>query len=210
LCFATTVSLSEQVYIAGQLFCRVFHLILQPLGLCFAQPLGVPAPYRLKVSGWIVGSNNSKGMGSSGNNDVAVEALKAFPRRLASFDDNIRARWPAVGTRSSFRFDAVEHRSDSDHYAIKIVPLGTGVLLQHIELCLDPPTVVCMHFEVPSGKTITSAENPTRGYSSFSSSVSLFARPVSFAFSSRSCSTAWRSRPSSASCSTKYIIHHQK
>ena len=89
MCFATAVSLSEQVYIAGQLFHRVFHLILQPLGLCFAQPLGIPAPYRLKVSGWIVGSNNIKGVGSGGNNGVAVEALEAFPRRLASFDDDV-------------------------------------------------------------------------------------------------------------------------
>ena len=155
-----------------------------------SQSFGIPAPYRLKVSGWILGPNHSKNVGRGGGNGVVVEALKAFPRRLASFDDDVRACWPAVGLRSRFWFDAVEHWIDSSNYGVKLVALCLGVLLQHIELCLDPPMVVCIHFEVPSGKTITSAENPTRGYSPFISSVSLFARPVSFAFSSRSCSRA--------------------
>jgi hypothetical protein len=67
-------------------------LILQLLGLRFAQSFGEPAPYRLKVSGWIVGPNHSKGVSSGGNNCVTVEAFEAIPRRLASFDDDV---WPS-------------------------------------------------------------------------------------------------------------------
>ena len=109
MCFATAVHFTEQVYIACQLLRCVLHLILQLLGLCLAQPFGEPTPYRLKVNGWIVGPNHSKGVGSGGNNGVVVEALEALPRRLASFDDDVRARWPTVGLRNHFWFDAVEH-----------------------------------------------------------------------------------------------------
>ena len=129
MCSAIAVRLAEQVYIAGQLLRCAFHLILQLLGLRFAQSLGVPAPYRLKVSGWIVGPNHSKGVGSGRDNGITVEALEALPHRLASFDDDVWARRPAVGLRSHFWFDAGEHWVDFGNYGVKFVPLGPGVLL---------------------------------------------------------------------------------
>ena len=89
LCSAITAHLAEQVYIACQLLRCVLHLILQLLGLRLAQPFGEPAPYRLKVSGWIVGPNHRKGVGNGGHNGVAVEALEILPRRLAPLDDGV-------------------------------------------------------------------------------------------------------------------------
>ena len=56
-----------------------------------------------------MGPNHKKGVGSGGDNGVTVEALEALPRRLASFDDDVRARRPAVGLRSLLWFDAIEH-----------------------------------------------------------------------------------------------------
>jgi hypothetical protein len=84
--------------------------------------------------------------------------------------------------------------------------LSPGVLLQHIELCLDPRTVVCKHYKVPSSEKVTSVVTLTREHSPFSSSASLLARPVSFTFSSQSCSRAWHSWPSSTSCTTSTIV----
>ena len=115
-------------------------------------------------------------------------------------------RRPTVGLRSRLQVDAVEHQFDSGDYGIELVPLGPGLLHQHIKLCLDPPTVVYKHYKVPSSKETTSAVTPTRKYSPFSSSASLPVRPISFVFSSQSCSTSWRSWPSSASCSTSTTI----
>ena len=74
----------------------------------------------------MVGPNHSKGVGSGENNSVVVEAL---PRRLAPFDDDVRARRPAIGLRSHLQVDTVEHWFDSGNYGIKLVPLGPGVLL---------------------------------------------------------------------------------
>ena len=180
----TAIRLTKQIYVTGQFLRCVLHLILQLLGLHLAQSFCEPAPYRLKVSGWIVGPNHSKGVGSGGNNDVAVESLEALPCRFTSFDDDVRARWPTIGLRSNLQVNAVEHWIDSGNYGVKLVPLGPGILLQHIELCPDPPMVVCKHYKVPSSKETTSAVILTRKYSPFSSSASLSARPVSFAFSS--------------------------
>ena len=202
MCSTTAVHFAEQVYISCQLLRCVLHLILKQLGLCFAQSFGEPTPYRLKVSGWIVGPNHSKGVGSGGNNGVVVEALEALPRRLASFDDDVWARRPTIGLRSHFWFNAVEHWSNPGNYGVELVPLGPGLLHQHIKLCLDPSTVVCKHYKVPSGKVITPTITSTKKYSPFRSFTSLSAHPDSFAFSSQSCSRAWRSWPSSASCST--------
>ena len=109
MCPAIVVHFAEQVYITCQLLRCFLHLILELLGLCFAQSFGEPAPYRLKVSGWIVGLNHSKGVGSGDNNGIVVEALEALPRCLAPFNDNVRVRRPTVGLRSHFWFDAVEH-----------------------------------------------------------------------------------------------------
>ena len=90
--------------------------------------------------------------------------------------------------------------------SIKLVPLGPGLLHQHIKLCFDPLTVVCKHYMVPSSKETTLTLTPNRKYLPFSSSASLFSRPDSFAFSSQSCSMVWCSWPSSASCSTSTMI----
>ena len=76
-----------------------------------------------------MGPNNSKGVGSGVKNGIVVEALEAFPRRLASFDDDVRAWRPAVGLRSSFWIDTVEHWVDFGNYGVKFVPLGPSVLL---------------------------------------------------------------------------------
>ena len=72
-------------------------------------------------------------------------------------------RWPAIGLRSHFWFDAVEHWFDSSNYGVKLVPLGPSVLLQHIELCLDPPMVVCKYYKVPSIRKVTLVVTPTKG-----------------------------------------------
>ena len=108
--------------------------------------------------------------------------------------------------RSRLQVDAVEHWFDSDNYSVKLVPLGSSVLLQHIKLCFDPLTVVCKHYKVPLRKETTSALTMTKEYSPFNSSASLSARPVSFAFSSRSYSRAWCSWPSSVFCSTSTTV----
>ena len=115
-------------------------------------------------------------------------------------------RWPAVRLRSHLQVDTVKHWFNSSDYSVELLPLGPGLLHQCIKLCLDPPTVVCKHYKVPSTKETTSAVTSTRKYSPFSSSTSLSAHPISFVFSSRSCSTAWRSCPSSASYSTSIIV----
>ena len=102
--------------------------------------------------------------------------------------------------------DTVEHRFDSGDYGVELVPLEPSLLLKHIELCLDPPTIVCRQYKVPSSKDITPPVTPTTKYSPFCSSASLSAHPDSFAFSSRNCSTIWRSWSSSASCSTSTTV----
>jgi len=108
--------------------------------------------------------------------------------------------------RSCLQVDVVEHWFDSSNYGIKLVPLGSGVLLQHIELRFDPPTVVYKHYKVPSRKETTLALTLTRVYLPFNSLATLSAHPVSFAFSSQSCSRTRRSWPSSADCSTSTTV----
>ena len=135
-----------------------------------------------------------------------VEALEVLPRCLAPFDDGVWTRRPTVGLRSRLHVDVVEHRFDSDNYGIELVPLGLGLLLQHIELCLNPPTIVCRHHKDPSSQQITLAVTLTTKYSPFSSSASFSAHPDSFVLSYRSCSMAWCSWPSSASCSTSTTV----
>ena len=76
-----------------------------------------------------MGPNHRKGVGCGGDNDITVEALEVLPSRLASFDDDVWARWPTVGLRSHFWFGAVEHWFDSGNHGVKLVPLGLGVLL---------------------------------------------------------------------------------
>ena len=74
-----------------------------------------------------------------------VEAFKVLPRRLAPVDEGVQTRWPAIGMRSHLHVNTVEHRLDFGNYGAELVPLGSGLLLQHIELRLGPPTVVCKH-----------------------------------------------------------------
>ena len=100
----------------------------------------------------------------------------------------------------------IEHRFNCGDHSVKVIPLGPGLLHQHIKLCLGFMTVACKRYNVPSYKETTSIVIPTRRYSPFSSSASLSARSDSFAFSCRSCSTAWRSWPSSASCSIRATV----
>ena len=97
---AIAVRLAKQVYVAGQLFRRVLHLILQLLGLRLTQPFGESSPYRLKVNGWVVRLDHRKGVTNSGNNGIAVEALEVLPRRLAPLNDGVQMRRPTVGLRS--------------------------------------------------------------------------------------------------------------
>ena len=142
--------------------------------------------------------------GSDGG--VAVEAFEVLQRYHAPIDDGVWTRWPAVKLRSHLQIDVVEHRFDSSNYDVELVPLGPGLLLQHIELCLNPPTIVCRHHKDPSSQEITPVVTPTTKYSPFSSSTSFSACPDSFAFSSQSCSMFWRSWPSSTSCSTSIMV----
>ena len=94
----------------------------------------------------IVGPDHRKGKSNGSNNGVAVESLEVLPRRLAPLNDGVLTWWPTIGLRSHLQVDAVEHRLDFDNYGIKLAPLGSGLLLQHIELRLGPPTVVCKHY----------------------------------------------------------------
>ena len=137
---------------------------------------------------------------------MAVEALEVLPCCLAPLDDGVWMWWPTARLRSRLQVDAVEHRFNSDDYGIELVPMSPGLLYQHIKLCLDPLPVVCKHYKVPSSKETTSIVTLTRKYSLFTSSASLSARRNSFAFSSQSRSMAWRSWPSSTSCSTSTIV----
>ena len=59
------------------------------LGLRIAQSFGEPTPYRLKVDGWVMGSNNCEDMSSDGHNGVAVENLEVLPRYLTPLDDGV-------------------------------------------------------------------------------------------------------------------------
>ena len=61
-------------------------------------------------------------------------------------------RWPAVGLRSRLQVNTVEHRSNFGDYGIELLLVGSGLLHQHIKLCLDPPMVACKHYKVPSSK----------------------------------------------------------
>ena len=81
-------------------------------------------------------------MSNGSNNGITVEAFEVLPRHLAPFDDGVWTRRPAVGIRSHLQVDAVEHRLDSGNYGIELAPLGSGLLLQHIKLCLGPPTIL--------------------------------------------------------------------
>ena len=145
-------------------------------------------------------------MCNGGDDGIAVEAFEVLPRRFAPLDDGVRTLPPIDGLRSRFQVDAVEHRFNCGDYSVKVIPLGLGLLHQHIKLCLGFMTVACKRYNVPSYKETTSTVILTRRYSPFSSSASLSARLDSFAFSYRSCSMAWRSWPSSASCSTSAIV----
>ena len=107
--FTTAACITKKADVAGQFFRHVLLLVLQPISLHLAQPFGESCSYRLKVSGWIVGPNHNKGVGSGGNNGVAVETLEALPRHLAPFDDDVQAQWPAVGLRNHLWVDVVEH-----------------------------------------------------------------------------------------------------
>ena len=84
-----TIRLTEQIYIAGQRLCCVLHLILQLLGLRIAQSFGEPTPYRLKVDGWVMGSNNCEDMSSDGHNGVTVESFEVLPHCLTPLDDDV-------------------------------------------------------------------------------------------------------------------------
>ena len=86
---AITVHLAEQVYVAGQLFRRILHLILLLLGLCLAHPFGESGPYCLMVNRFLVGPNHRKGVSNGGNNGIAVEALEILPCHFAPLDDGV-------------------------------------------------------------------------------------------------------------------------
>ena len=131
-----------------------------------------------------------------------VEALEVLPCFLAPLDDGVRTLLPIVRLRSQFQVDTVEHQFNYGDYSVEVIPLGPGLLHQHIKLCLSFMMVACKHYNVPSYKETTSSVTPTRRYSPFSSSANLSAHFDSFAFSPRSCSRAWRSWSSSVSCST--------
>ena len=68
-------------------------------------------------------------------------------------------RQPAIGLWSHLQVDAVEHRLDSSNYGIELAPLGSGILLQHIELRLGPPMIVYRHHKDSSNKRNYSNSN---------------------------------------------------
>ena len=153
-----------------------------------------------------MGSNHHKDISSDSHDGVMVEALKVLPCCLAPLDDGVRTLPPAVGLGSRFQVDAVQHRFNCGDYSVEGISLGLGLLHQHIKLCLGFMTIDCKRYNVPSYKEATSTVIPTRRYSPFSSSASLSARSGSYAFSCQSCSMAWCSWPSSASCSTSATV----
>ena len=126
---AIVVHLAKQVYVAGQLFRRILHLILQLLGLRLAPPFGESGPYHLKANRLIVGPNHCKGVSNGGHNGITVEALEVLPCRLTPVDEGVWTRWPTVGLRSHLQVNAVEHRLDTGNYGVELAPLGPGLLL---------------------------------------------------------------------------------
>ena len=125
------------------------------LGLRIAQSFGEPTPYCLKVDGWVMGPNHRKGVSSDGHNGVEVEALEVLPRCLAPLDDDVRMLSPAVELNTRFQVDAVKHRFNCGDYSVEVIPLGLGLLHQHIKLCLGFMTIACKHYNVPSYKATT-------------------------------------------------------
>ena len=115
-------------------------------------PSGEFGPYRLKVNGWVVGPDHRKGVCNGGDSGITVEAFEVLPRRLAPINDGVWTWWPTVGLWSHLQVDTVKYRLDSDNYGIEFVPLGPSLLLQHIELRLGPPMIVCRHHKDPSNK----------------------------------------------------------
>ena len=119
-------------------------------------------------------------MGEGGDSGIAVEAFEVLPYRLAPIDEGVWMGRPVVGLRSCLHVDVVEHRLDSGNYGVELTPLGSGLLLQHVELCLGPSIVFYRHQKDSSYEEITSATTLTMNYSPFSSSASFFARPDAF------------------------------
>ena len=68
-------------------------------------------------------------MCNGGDGGVAVEAFEVLPRLLTPVDDGVWARQPAVGLRSHLHVDIVENQLDSGNYGVKLVPLGSSLLL---------------------------------------------------------------------------------
>ena len=132
--------------------------------------------------------NHCKNMSSDGHNGIAVEALKVLPCCLAPLDDGVRMLPPVIRLSSRFQVDAVKHQFNCGDYGVEVVPLGLGILFQHIELCLNPPTTIYEHYKNLLSQDITQAIAPTKEYSPFGSSASLSTHLDSFAFSSWSCS----------------------
>jgi len=145
-------------------------------------------------------------MSSDGHNGIAVEALEVLACCLAPLDDDVQTLPPTIKLNTRFQVDAVKHQFNCGDYSVEVIPLGPGLLHQHIKLCLGFMTVAYKRYNVPSYKETTSTVIPTRRYSPFNSSASLSARSDSFAFSCRSCSMAWCSWPSSVSCSTSTTV----
>ena len=74
---------------------------------------------------------------------------------------------PVVGLRSRLWVNIVEHRFNSGDYSIELVPLGLGLLHQHIKLHLDPPMVLYRDYKDPSSQEITLAITPNTKYFTF-------------------------------------------
>ena len=88
-----------------------------------------------------MGSNHHEDMSSDGHNGVMVEALEVLQRRFAPLDDGVRTLPPTVGLGCRFQVDAVQHRFNCGDYSVEIIPLGLGLLHQHIKMCLSFMTV---------------------------------------------------------------------
>ena len=130
-----------------------------------------------------MGPNHRKGVSSDGHNSVTVEALEVLPRCLAPLDDGVRMLPPTVELNTQFQVNAVKHRFNCSNYSIEVLLLDLGLLHQHVKLCLGFMMIACKRYNVPSYKEATSIVIPTRRNSPFSSSASLSARSVYFAFS---------------------------
>jgi len=118
---ALTVSLAEQINIAGQSLHRVLHLIFQLLLLHHTRPSGESDPYRSKIDGRVMRPDHRQGMGHDGDSGILVEVL---PCHLAPIDDGVQTWWPIVGLRSHLHVDTVEHWLDSGYYSVEFTPLG--------------------------------------------------------------------------------------